>query len=86
MMSVAGKQALLHDFEKDIGTILTASSVNNVLRILSEELMSYEVEQISVVDIDMESKEMLRVFLDSKKIEGKSDKTIERLMTVNRII
>lgn len=77
-MSTASKQALLRDFEVSIGSIVTADTQNAIMRILSEQLSMYNIEQIENVITDGESGELLQTFLATKRIEGCSDKTIER--------
>lgn len=77
-MSIASKQSFLFDVEKGIEPFLTAQLVNDVMRIVSERISIYEIDQMMQVGADIESEELLKAFLDAKRVEGRSEKTIER--------
>ena len=77
-MSIATKQVLLKDTEKRLGEYFTVNDVNRIMEVLTEILSAYEVEQVVDTSTDSESEEFLKAFLDAKRIEGKSEKTIKR--------
>lgn len=77
-MSIAAKQVLLHDIESDLGAFLTADNTTNVMRIISERISSFEVEQSKNDVSDAESDELLATYLSAKQLEGRSEKTLAR--------
>lgn len=77
-MSIAAKQVLLKDVEKKLGERFVVNDVNSIMQMLTETMSAYEVEQVIDTSTDSESEEFLKAFLDAKRIEGKSDKTIKR--------
>ena len=77
-MSVEAKQSILKKLEKDLGETLTASKLNDVLKIIADELDSYNLESIGDTQLDITSNDMLESFLTAKQLEGRSSKTIQR--------
>lgn len=77
-MSIADKQTLMRDMETQIASFLTAENVVKVMRVLSENMNVFEINRIADGISDAESEELLKTFLNAKKLEGRSDKTIER--------
>ena len=78
MMSIASKKTFLLEAEKRLNEFLPVDSVNTIMQILSDQMASYEIERSDNVEDDIESDELLTAFLDAKKVEGRSPKTIER--------
>lgn len=77
-MSVESKQMLLHDVERKLGNILTMNQAEEVMTIISEQLGCYDLERSESEVEDIEGKELLEAYISSKKIEGRSPKTLER--------
>ena len=77
-MSIANKQMLLREMEEKLGDVVTANDLTSIMGILSECLSVYEVNKSEDTSYDAESEELLAAFLDTKRIEGRSDKTLER--------
>lgn len=77
-MSIEAKQLLLHDFGGKVGSILTVDQAEQVMELLSEQLSCYEVEKSESDGPDIESHELLDAYLSAKRIEGRSEKTLER--------
>lgn len=77
-MSICAKQLLLHDIEKSIGSVVTIEQLGQVMQMISENFSRYDVEQVPIEGDDIESGELLEVFLNAKRVEGRSHKTIER--------
>lgn len=77
-MSIADKQTLMRDMETQIASFLTVENVVKVMRVLSENMNVFEINRIADSTSDAESEELLKTFLNAKKLEGRSDKTIER--------
>lgn len=77
-MSIEAKQLLLHDFQRKIGGVLTMIQSDQVMEMLSEELSSYEIEKNESEELDIEGGELLEAYITAKRIEGRSEKTMER--------
>lgn len=77
-MSIAAKQLLLRDVEKNLGVFLTVEEVRYTMQILTECLSIFDVEQIEEKCTDAESGEYLTAFLDAKRVEGRAESTIDR--------
>ena len=77
-MSMADKQMFTKDFESRIGTILTVTQTSEVMRMLAEQLDQYDVAAAYTEDGRNDSEDLLKVYLETKEIEGRSRKTIER--------
>lgn len=77
-MSIEAKQLFLHDLEKNIGRVLTVDNTEEVMKLLSEQLIDYELEKNPSEDEDIEGKELLDAYISAKMVEGRSDKTLAR--------
>lgn len=76
-MSIAAKQTLLKNIQKQLGSTLTVDNLSVVVDVLTKQLDQFEVESIPITQ-DIDSNDLLQVYLDTKRIEGRSEKTIER--------
>ena len=74
-MSVAAKAELKHDIEEEIGEFLTVKQTRNVSKCVDNVLQKYDVEQIQAGEVNTD---MIDAFLDAKRVEGRSPKTINR--------
>lgn len=77
-MSIEAKQLFLHDLENNIGRVLTVDNTEEVMKLLSEQLINYELEKNPSEDEDIEGKELLDAYISAKMVEGRSDKTLAR--------
>ena len=77
-MSIASKQSFLRDIENSLGSIVTVDNLTEIMKIISEQMSLYDVEQTEDIISDAESSDLLDIYLDAKRIEGRSEKTIER--------
>lgn len=76
-MPFLDKQMMIKAFSKECEDLLTVSQLNGVLAALNNVLDFYDVKEIK------ESKrhnfrEILKLFLEAKQIEGRSSKTLDR--------
>ena len=69
---------MIHDVESGLGSFLTADSITKAMKVLSEVLSVFDVTQIDDDSGGAESEELLKTFLDAKRLEGRSEKTIKR--------
>ena len=77
-MSLSSKQLLLRDAEHKFGQIFPSDKVNEILKGLTELFSYYDVERLADNNTDNDFAELLGAFIDAKRIEGRSEKTIER--------
>ena len=77
-MSIEAKQILLKNLEKELGHTLTVDNMNEVLKIIADELDTYNLESAENYNFDLTSNDMLEAFLSAKELEGRSPKTLER--------
>ena len=76
-MSIADKKVFLTEIERSVGDVLTVTQSAEVMRRLAEHLDSYQVEAVRDGG-KTASLDLLQVYIDAKRIEGRSEKTIER--------
>lgn len=77
IMSIEAKQALIKEVERAMCDVLTVGEMSTVIKALTDKLSRYNVERADT-EVGQEFNDMLNAFLDAKRIEGRSDKTIER--------
>lgn len=75
-MAIADKQVLIKNLETELGDVLTVTQLNAVLQTIGEQLTNFEVEQHATDE--MGSMDLLDAFIGSKRVEGRSEKTLER--------
>lgn len=76
-MSITAKQHLLKQVRNELGDVLTATNLEVALDALNDILSMYEVDGLSDGAVDGEANDFLQAFMDAKKIEGRSEKTLE---------
>lgn len=82
-MSALDKQLLIDDVSKRASTMLRASDVEILNRILLESLGAFDVEHIGTeADPVAMSKDYVQMFIDAKSIEGRSNSTMKRYIYV----
>lgn len=74
-MSLQAKENLIHDIEEGVGEYLTVRQTRQVKATVKDALGGYEVEEVESGTV---STDLLTVFLDAKRVEGKSKKTLGR--------
>jgi site-specific recombinase XerD len=74
-MSIEAKAMLLKGMEQQLSTEITASDMNKVLSVLSDQLAVYELSQVEREDC---ADDLLDAYTSALQIEGRSEKTIER--------
>lgn len=75
-MSIASKQLLLKEIEKELGSTLTVKDTEAVMAQIGSIISEFEIEQGHLFQTG--SEEYLSAFLEAKEIEGRSVKTLER--------
>ena len=74
-MSVSAKKNLTHDIEEGVGDYLTVTLTRKVSKTVEEALQKYDVEEIASGEVNTD---LLEAFINAKKVEGRSPKTLER--------
>lgn len=77
-MTVQAKQQLVTDVVQEIGDFLTVTNTNKVGDILTEALTGYDLIELTPQQIGQTSLNYMELFLDAKRVEGRSEKTICR--------
>ena len=77
-MTIQAKQKLVTDVAENIGDFLTVKDTRKVSAILTDQLEQYDLTEIKAEEISANTLDLLQMFLDAKRIEGRSVKTIER--------
>lgn len=76
-MSLIDKQMLLRDLSDRLGAFIPANDLQKILAEADEALVDYEVTSAPTGGgPDGNSEDLLRYYLEAKRIEGKSEKTI----------
>ena len=76
-MSLDAKRRFVADVQQDLAQVLTVAQMGQVTDAITRLLTSYDVELEDRQPWEGGS-ELIEVFLQAKKIEGRSEKTIER--------
>jgi len=83
-MGIIDKKLLLEELGKRVGEIVPSGETQRILTAAGEILERYEVEAFeSPVEADA-SEGLIRLFIDAKTSEGRSDQTLERYAYILR--
>lgn len=77
IVSITAKQSLIKTLSTELGKELTAHDLSIVQDKLNDLLGLYEVESTPEGKPDAESDDLLQAFMDAKRIEGRSEKTLK---------
>lgn len=77
-MPFHAKQKFVQDVAEEIGDFLTVTQTRQVTGVIDDKLTDYNITAIDPIEVDTQSIDMLRVFLDAKQTAGRSQKTINR--------
>ena len=72
-MSIGSKTVLMRDLEAQLGKILTAEMLGQVMPMIGDTLAAYDVEQIKEPAM---GEDLLDAYLAAKEVEGRSAKTM----------
>ena len=75
-MAIDAKVALLRGLEYELSTKITAADLRTVLSTVADQLSHFEMEQIDLTDNTTD--DLLDAYMNAMKIEGRSEKTVER--------
>lgn len=74
-MFIQAKKSITRDFGNKISVFLSYEDTQKVLQLLDDVLVDYEISMSFGKD---RNKELLKMFLEAKELEGRSSKTINR--------
>lgn len=77
-ISIEAKHELLREVSDGIADKMPTTHAETALSVLADTMGNYEIESTGTEDDFAEKEECLKAFLDAKRIEGRSGKTIER--------
>lgn len=77
-MSIAGKQLFIKDVIESLSPKLILKDINIVTDAITNLLSNYDVEMTGYDDAPNDFEQLLKAYLDTKRIEGRSEKTLER--------
>ena len=85
-MSVLDKKLLVEEITKALGEYVPTATVSRIADTIGETLERYSVERTAEEDGVDESEGMVKLFIDAKRSEGKSEKTLRNYTYVlNRL-
>ena len=77
-MSVIAKQTFIAELKNRMSNKLTLVDIEKLVEELQSQMVYYDLERREDNATKQDFDEMLRLFLDAKRIEGRSEKTLER--------
>lgn len=78
-MTIGAKKEFISEVRKDVGDILTLTMTDKVTEIIDSHLSNYDLNRLdNNGKIDTDSVGLLKTYLDAKRTEGRSPKTINR--------
>lgn len=77
-MSIAAKQQFLKFLTGELGHVLVADQVASVIDAVNRHLSLYEMENAPMSIADVDTEDLIGAFVSAKKLEGRSESTIER--------
>ena len=83
-MSIAAKQLFTRELSDRLSDKLTMKEVESVVAALTDQLPLYEMERRAEDAGQKDFEDMLKLFIDTKRIEGRSEKTLERYQYILR--
>lgn len=83
-MSIIARQELLRDLTEELKDAIPQTYTEAVLGIVADSIGKYEIESTESEDDSNEKEDFLYAYLDAKRVEGKSPKTILRYEYVIR--
>ena len=77
-MAINSKQSFMREIETRCADALTVADMAKLMTIVSDVLEGYRMDEINPGRWSMEDNDLLRAFVDSLNVQGRSAKTIER--------
>jgi len=77
-MSVLDKKLLVEEITKALGEYIPTATVSRIADTIGETLERYTVERTDEADGVDESESMIKLFIDAKRSEGKSENTLDQ--------
>lgn len=77
-MSITGKQLFTRELVDKLSDKLTLKDIDIVANAVAELSSFYDITKIQSGEVQDDYEQLLRAYLETKRIEGRSEKTIER--------
>lgn len=77
-MSITAKQTFTTELQERLSDKLTLKEINAVIESVTHQMAHYDMERLNDDVGQQEFEDMLELFSNAKRIEGRSEKTIER--------
>ena len=77
-MSIVDKQTFAEELRNNLSDKLTLKDIETVTDVLASQMANYEVERRQDNASQQDFDDMLKIFTDTKRIEGRSEKTLDR--------
>ena len=77
-MAIDAKQHFLRMIEKQCEDQLTAKDLAGVMKIVGDVMEGFRIEELNTGAYDMADDDLVRAFIESLTVQGRSAKTIER--------
>ena len=81
-MSYITKKDFSRELEIRLRDKLTATQIDSVLCELTEQMADYDVERTETQKGEKDFDDILRLFAEAKRVEGRSEKTIQRYLYI----
>lgn len=80
-MAIDAKQSFLSQLERKCADMLTVAEMPRVMSAISDLLQGFRMEELQRTDLDQDD-DLLDAFIASMKVQGRSEKTIDRYVYV----
>lgn len=77
-ISIEAKHEFLREVSDGISDKLPSTHADTALSVIADTMGNYEIESTGTQDDAAEKEDCLKAFLDARRVEGRSEKTIER--------
>ena len=77
-MAVADKQILIQEVEQSLADKITPKDIQAVIDVLADKIVNYDIFLKDGAERCVDYDEYLKYFIDAKRVEGRSEKTLAR--------
>ena len=81
-MGIDAKQAFLSQVERQCADQLTVKDMSGLMKVISDLMQGFRMEALDVSAFDAVEDDLLDAFVDSLRVQGRSEKTITRYIYI----
>lgn len=81
-MGIDAKQAFLSQVERQCADRLTVKDMSGLMKVISDLMQGFRMEALDVSAFDAVEDDLLDAFVDSLRVQGRSEKTITRYIYI----